>query len=267
VFVADGEWEANDYKQQEYKLTAHFAALCRVRGGAEAVRAYEQNPNLDFHQMVADMTGLPRGLAKIQNFALLYGQGLAATAHKLGMTEDEARDLRDKVSKEAPFGPALDEYLRNAAQRKGYLILLDGARVRFDDWEAAWVDREEQVRGYREQRPMNPCGRDEAIRRRGDPDHPWFGARLRRAGVRKALNRQVQGSAARQTKMAMREARRRGVTFLMQMHDELDVDIQNESERGVMAEVMATCVPGLLVPMSVDVGYGRNWAEAKLKGK
>jgi hypothetical protein len=39
--------------------------------------------------------------------------------------------------RKAPFGPALDEFARRLAQNKGYLKLLDGARVRFDEWEAA----------------------------------------------------------------------------------------------------------------------------------
>lgn len=264
LFLADGTWEANDYSQQEYRLTAHFAAVTKVRGGADACQQFIDNPELDFHQMVAELTGLPRGLAKIQNFAILYGQGLKATAQKLGITEEEAKDLRDKVAREAPFGPALDDELKRRASSRGFLRLIDGARVRFSEWEAGWIAPEEFKRGMAEHKKMTPCSLAEAHERRADPTHPWHGASIRRADTRVALNRQIQGSAARQTKLAMREGRRAGLTFLMQMHDELDVDILAPEQRGVMAEIMRTVVP-LRLPMKVDVGWGDSWAAAKSK--
>jgi DNA polymerase I-like protein with 3'-5' exonuclease and polymerase domains len=265
VFEADGIWGANDYSQQEYRLTAHFAALLKVRGGEEAARKFHEDPKLDFHQMVADLTGLPRSKAKIQNFALLYGQGLAATAAKLGLTEEEAKELRELVSNKAPFGPALDEFLKQRAQKRGYLKLLDGARVRFDEWEAGWVSRERYLQGQAEKRPMAPCSLEEARARRADPNHPWSGSNLRRAGVRKALNRLIQGSAARQTKLAMRECARERLIPVLQMHDELDHDEDSEAKILRVAEIMRNVVP-LRVPMKVDTGTGVSWAAAKAKG-
>lgn len=265
LFEAEGIWGACDYKQQEYKLTAHFAAVCRVRGGEEAARQFNENPSLDFHDMVAALTGLTRAKAKIQNFALLYGQGLAATAAKLGVSEEEAARIRKQVEDSAPFGPALDDFLRSRAQQRGFLRLLDGARVRFDEWEAGWISREEWQRGRDEKLPMEPCSLEEARRRRADERHPWHGSNLRRAGVRKALNRCIQGSAARQTKLAMRECGREGLVPLLQMHDELDFDVDDPGRVRRAAEIMSTVVR-LRVPMSVDVGCGRTWAEAKAKG-
>jgi DNA polymerase-1 len=265
LFIADGVWGSNDYSQQEYRLTAHFAAVCAVRGGEEAVRLFCENPELDYHKMVAELTGLPRPRAKIQNFALLYGQGLDATSAQLGVSKDEAQEMRDVVAERAPFGPALDEYCRRRAQQRGYLRLLDGARVRFEEWEAGWVSREEYGRGLRESRPMTPCSYEEALARRDDPSHPWHGARLRRAGVNKALNRLIQGSAARQTKLAMRECVREGLTPILQMHDELNHDEDSEAKIRRVAEIMRDVVP-LRLPMKVDTGCGRNWREAKSKG-
>jgi DNA polymerase I-like protein with 3'-5' exonuclease and polymerase domains len=264
VFEADGLWGANDYSQQEYRLTAHFAAVCKVRGGEEAVRRYQEDPNLDFHQMVADLTGLSRGKAKIQNFALLFGQGRDATAARLGVSLEEADEIRETVTARAPFGPALNDYCQRRAQQVGYLRLLDGARVRFDEWEAAWVPRDEWARGQRENRRMEPCSLEEARARRADESHPWHGCRLRRAGVRKALNRLIQGSAARQTKLAMRACAREGLTPILQMHDELDHDEDSESKILLVAEIMRDVVR-LRLPMKVDTGVGRTWREAKSK--
>lgn len=264
VFVAEGLWGANDYSQQEYRLTAHFAALCKVRGGEKAADMYSADPNLDFHKMVADLAGILRGRAKILNFALLYGQGLSSTAEQLGITEEAAKKLRDEVAAKAEFGPALDDHCKREAQNKGWLRLLDGARVRFDEWEAGWIDREEYKRGLEEKRPMTPCTLEEAQQRRMDPRHPWHTCQLRRAGVRKALNRLIQGSAARQTKLAIRECAREKLIPVLQMHDELDHDEPSEANIRRVAEIMRD-VCKLRVPMKVDTGIGRSWAEAKSK--
>lgn len=263
-FVADGIWGANDYSQQEYKLTAHFAMKTGVRGGAAACQQFIDDPNLDFHQMVATLTGMSRAKAKIQNFALLYGQGLPATAAKLGVTEDEAKEIRATVERSAPFGPSLDEFSRRLAGSRGYLILLDGARVRFDDWEAGWMSKEEWARAREERWPMEPCTREEANARKANPRHPWHSTTLRRAGIRKALNRLIQGSAARQTKMAMRECAREKLIPILQMHDELDHDEDSTHKIDRVAEIMRTVVR-LNLPMKVDSGYGTTWAGAKGK--
>ncbi len=265
VFIADGLWGANDYSQQEYRLTAHFAAVAKVRGGEAACKQFQDDPNLDFHKMVAGLTGLTRAKAKIQNFALLYGQGLETTAAALGITEDEAAELRDLVASKAPFGPALDDYCKRTAQNRGYLRLLDGARVRFDEWEAGWMPRDKWQEGKDKGMKMTPCSLAEANERRDDPEHPWHGTRLRRSGVRKALNRLIQGSAARQTKLAMRECAREGLFPILQMHDELDHDEDSEEKLRRVNEIMRTVVP-LRLPMKVDLGIGKSWAAAKAKG-
>jgi DNA polymerase-1 len=264
-FVADGVWGCNDYSQQEYRLIAHFADVCGVRGGREAVEAYRDNPDMDIHQYVADLMGLSRSEGKIQNFAIVYGEGIATTAAKYGVTVEEMKEKREILTSKAPFGPALDEYCKNVAQKRGYLRLIDGARVRFPEWEAAWVSPEEYSRGISEKWRMEPCSKEEAEKRRHDERHPWHGCKLRRAGVRKSLNKLIQGSAARQTKMAMRECRRVGLITLLQMHDELNHDEDSEKKIQQVAEIMRTVVP-LRLPVKVDTGCGANWAEAKSKG-
>jgi DNA polymerase-1 len=231
VFVADGIWGASDYSQQEYRLTAHFAALLKVRGGEEAAKKFRDDPDLDYHKMVAEVTGLGRPKAKIQNFALLYGQGLDSTAAKLGISKSEAEEIRNIVAEKAPFGPALDEFVKQLAQSRGYLKLLDGARVRFDEWEAGWISRETYLRGVEEKRPMTPCSLEEARAR---------------------------------TKLAMRECAREKLIPVLQMHDELDHDEDSEAKIRRVADIMRGVVK-LTVPMKVDTGLGSSWAAAKAK--
>lgn len=267
LLADEGElWLAADYSQQEYRLTAHFAALVGVPGGEEAARQYIENPDLDYHQLVADWSGETRARAKIINFAVLYGQGIAATAAKLGASIEEAEQLQKTIKEKAPFGPALDDYVRRVASRRGYIRLLDGARCRFDMWESGWLEKSEHERGWREHHKMGPCSLEEARARKADPNHPWHTTYLRRADTRKAMNRLIQGSAARQTKMAMREAYREKIVPLLQMHDELGASVGSAKVGARLVEIMRDVVK-LKVPMKVDSGYGRSWTQAKTSKK
>jgi DNA polymerase I-like protein with 3'-5' exonuclease and polymerase domains len=76
----------------------------------------------------------------------------------------------------------------------------------------------------------------------------------------------IQGSAARQTKLAMRECARQGLIPILQMHDELDHDEDSKAKIERVSEIMRTIVT-LRLPMKVDAGYGKSWVEAKMKEK
>jgi DNA polymerase I-like protein with 3'-5' exonuclease and polymerase domains len=57
----EGEmWASNDFSSQEPRLLVHYASLLDLPGADIMVSAYRENPNTDFHQMVAEM---PRPLA------------------------------------------------------------------------------------------------------------------------------------------------------------------------------------------------------------
>ena len=53
----------------------HHAVLRNLPGAREAAELYRNNPDADFHAIVAEMTGLDRDLAKAVNFAKIYGAG------------------------------------------------------------------------------------------------------------------------------------------------------------------------------------------------
>src|SRR5690606_28284025 len=89
----DTAWGAFDYSQQEPRITIHFASVCNIAGAEAAVQRYQENPRTDYHQMVADMTGMPRKPAKILNLAMTYGKGKYATAVELGVSLEEAEEL------------------------------------------------------------------------------------------------------------------------------------------------------------------------------
>lgn len=268
----EGEiWCSPDYSQQEMKLIVEFAALLNCERADEAMRRYQEDPTTDFHTMVAELTGLERRHAKDVNFAKAFGAGVKKFAGMTGHDEEDAARIMGQYDREMPFVQQLYEKCQRLANRRGYVRMCDGARAHFDDWEPAWIDREDRDRGWRDGWDMWPCRLEEAkLRQEGagkhaerpTGPHPWAGTRLRRADTRKAMNRLVQGSAARQMKKAMRLVWREGITPLLQMHDELNVSVGAESTGRRVAELMRDAHPFRL-PFSVDVEYGVTWGRAR----
>jgi len=244
-------WYAADYSQQEPRMSVHFASACGVVGAEDAVRYYCDDPNADFHQMVAELTGLSRKQAKIINLGLMYGMGLAKLAKSLGVSLEQAEEIINQYNSRMPFVKNLAEFCEARAKNKGFIRLLDGARCRFDFWEPAWGD------GSGVRSPPLPLALAE---------ERYVGRKLKRSHVRKAMNRLIQGSSARQTKMAMRECFKEGHIPLLQMHDELDFGISEPRVADRVCEIMNTVVR-LAIPMAVDGQYGWNWGQASQEMK
>jgi hypothetical protein len=165
-----------------------------------------------------------------------------------------ARAIFDRYDHELPFVHQLADLCRRQAARHGHLELYDGAKRHWNSWE---------MLGVTWTKGAAPCSREEAERRMKDPDHPWFGRfKRRRAECHKAMNSLIQGSAARHTKLWMRECWRAGIVPLLQMHDCLDLSV-GAPEVAERVTQMACDVVQLTVPMRVDLKFGRNWADAK----
>ena len=238
-------WGALDYSQQEYRLIVHYAARLGLPGAQEALERYRADAKTDFHQMVADMTGLPRRNAKDVNFAKVYGAGLGQFASMTGMTTERAKETMEQYDRQLPFPKALDAHCKTVARSTGYVLMIDGARMHFDRWEPAeWDDRDGS--------PL-PMG---AARQR------WPGKRLVRAFTHKSMNGVIQGGAARHTKSAMRDCWRERIVPLIQMHDELSFSFSSRSDAMRARELMRDTIK-LEVPMMVDAEFGRDWGDAK----
>jgi DNA polymerase I-like protein with 3'-5' exonuclease and polymerase domains len=259
----EGElWFAPDYSQQEYRLIVHYAYLMECTKAAEAVAMYNTDPNTDFHNLVVALTGLTRRRAKDVNFAKAYGAGVRKFALMTGMTFEEAEAVMGQYDGQMPFVKQLNEICEREAQKRGYIRMIDKARAHFDEWEPRWLDRSERQRGWAENFPMAPCRMEEAQVRCQMRGHPWFGKPLRRADTRKAMNRLIQGSAARQTKTAMRDCYRAGFLPMLQMHDELAFSLTREKDGRAIGEIMRNAIR-ISVPMRVDEEYGTTWGTAK----
>lgn len=236
------QWIVGDYSQQEPRFTVHYSAALQVRGWEKAVKYYTDNPDADYHKMVADMTGFERRKAKVLNLSLAYGLGIPNLALRLGQSEEEAKETMDHYHEELPFVRELGKTCQSKVRQSGFIRLVDGARCRFELW-----------------RPKDDWF---------GPAYPWHiaekkwpGQALARADLRKAMNRLIQGSAARQTKRAMKDCFDAGYLPLLQMHDDLNfsgfVDHVDPIE-----EIMLNAIK-LIVPMKVDMEIGPSWGLAK----
>jgi DNA polymerase I-like protein with 3'-5' exonuclease and polymerase domains len=251
-----------DYSQQEFRLIVHFAKLCRVAGADAPVEIYRRDPEADFHNVVVELTGLKRRDAKDTNFARAYRAGVKKFAAMIGKTEEEAAAIYKQYDDKMPFVSRLMEFVDSRAQQRGYLRLLDGARAHFNRYEPRWLDKEVRAQGYRDNAKMEPCSHTEALRRADDPKHPWYGVRLKRAFCFKAGNKLIQGSAARQTKLAMRAMWQAGICPMLQMHDEIPTSTGDRRTAERVVEIMRDVVK-LEVPVVVDFEAAPNWGDAK----
>jgi DNA polymerase I-like protein with 3'-5' exonuclease and polymerase domains len=249
----EGEvWAKPDISQQEFRFIVHYAVKFGLQRAGEAAERYRTDANTDFHQIVAEMTGLERAPAKDCNFGKIFGASVRKFAAMIGRPESEARAIIERYDRELPFVSQLDERCKYFARSKGYIELYDGARRHWDQWvaDADWT------------KGAGPCSREEAERRIRDPAHPWYGrGPVHRAEVHKAMNALIQGSAARHTKLWMRAVWREGIVPLLQMHDCLDCSVASPEQAELVAQLGCEAVI-LEVPIQVDLKYGRNWGDA-----
>ena len=63
----------------------------------EFVDGYTNNPDMDFHDMVAGMADIPRKQAKTINLGMMYGMGVGKLADQLDLSKDEAKRTDDAV--------------------------------------------------------------------------------------------------------------------------------------------------------------------------
>ena len=237
-------WAANDFSSQEPRLLVHYATLLDLPGAETMASAYRQNPNTDFHQMVADMARIDRKSAKTIGLGLMYGMGKNKLAVQLDLPLTEASDLIENFHQSVPFLKgtvnAVMKRIEHPASAGSIRTLL-GRKCRFPLWEPSeW--------GVNKALP-----REQAIIE--------YGQRIKRAGTYKGLNRLIQGSAADQTKVAMVALHKAGFRVLLQVHDEIAISVQNKAQAEEAAQIMTKAV-NLEVPSRADVEVGPSWGEA-----
>ena len=257
IYLPDegGKWACLDFNGQEPRLIIHFAEMTGCIAGREAAEACRTDPNWDNHSMMASMmydqfvqadllsndkaiakaAKQLRGDAKTIFLGLCYGMGGGKLCKSLGlptvwetpdwangrsaeMAGDEGAMLLQRFKDRVPYVQQLQRMVKNRAMKKGYILTLLGRRCRF-------------------------------------PIHPETG---KLEWAYKGLNRLIQGSAADQTKLAMVLADEAGIRLQLQVHDELDLTIWNDSEAEQLNEIMVNAIP-LNVPTICDIETGPDW--------
>ena len=234
-------WGVFDYSQQEPRLVVHYAALQSLYGVSDVLDAYNDS-NVDFHQIVADMAEIPRSQAKTINLGLFYGMGKNKLQAELGVSKDKADNLFRQYHSRVPFVKQLMDNVSSRAQNRGQIRTLLGRLCRFHLWEPNQFGIHK------------PLPHADALTEHGPG--------IKRAYTYKALNRLIQGSAADMTKKAMIDLYKEGITPHIQVHDELDISVENSLEANKIKDIMEGAVE-LEVPNKVDYESGPNWGTIK----
>ena len=246
------QWAAIDFSQQEPRILVHYAHVygemrgVPLEGAKDFVAAYNDDPDTDFHTMVAEMANIPRKQAKTINLGMMYGMGVNKLSEQLDVSVDDAKSLTRQYHGRVPFVKGLMTGVMNRLNDKassGSLRSLLGRKCRFDLWEPDTFAMNKAL-PYRE-----------AVEEYGHT------TRLKRAYTYKALNRLIQASAADMTKKAMVDLYQAGKLPLLQIHDEIAMSVQSVEEAHEIARVMETAVR-LEVPSKCDVEIGPSWGEA-----
>jgi DNA polymerase I-like protein with 3'-5' exonuclease and polymerase domains len=232
------KWGCFDYSQQEPRLVVHYAALYKLPSVYDVVDAYNDDPDSDFHQTVADMADIKRTQAKTINLGLFYGMGKAKLQAELGVSKEKANELFNTYHGKVPFVKQLMDKASNRAQDRGQIRTLLGRLCRFHLWEP------------------NSFGMHKAMTHEDALQE--HGPGIKRAYTYKALNKLIQGSAADMTKKSMLELYKEGIVAHIQIHDELCISIESDAQAKKVIEIMEQAV-NLEVPNKVDYEHGTNW--------
>jgi len=250
-------WCCWDYSQFEYRMFSHYVNDPKI------LAIYEKNPRFDYHQMVADLTGLPRNApesgganAKQLNLSMIYDMGEASIAKALGLPLDptpktfsgtdgdvtyykagpEAKEIIEKYHAAIPGVTKLYNAVKTIGKSRGYVRSISGRHMRY------------------------PKGK----------------------GLHKAKANLCQGSSADCMKQKMVEIfeyfkREEPLCRMyLSVHDEINIGIPQRHPRLLkvirrVTRILETydgveCPIKLRVPIKTDFGIGYNWAEASGKG-
>jgi len=223
-----------DYSQIELRVLAH---MCGEPALVEAFREH-----VDVHTVTArymfgmeggEATKEQRRLAKMLNYAVLYGVSEFGLAQQLGggFSVAEAKALITQYNERFPSVREFTKSIVAEAKSKGFTSTLHGRRRYFPDIHAPKIQE-------------------------------------RRSAERQAMNAPIQGTAADMLKLAMlrcRDVLKGSPTrMLLNVHDELVFEVK-EGDEGIiprLREAMETALP-LNVPIEVDAKIGPDWNDMK----
>ncbi|MFK7956634.1 MAG: DNA polymerase I [Lysobacterales bacterium] len=226
---------AADYSQIELRIMAHLS------GDDGLLTAFKEDK--DVHAATAaevfggDADTIDpdkRRAAKAINFGLIYGMSAFGLSRQLGVGRKEAQEYIDVYFARYPGVKGYMEETREKAHDAGYVETLFGRRLNLPEINS---------RNYQR----------------------------RQAAERAAINAPMQGTAADIIKRAMLTVDEwlsgpmgEKAAVLMQVHDELVLEVDEEALEEVQAGVVERMsdAASLSVPLLVEAGKGHNWNDA-----
>jgi DNA polymerase I-like protein with 3'-5' exonuclease and polymerase domains len=249
-------WASCDYSQQEPRWATHYAAICDLPKAKIAAQTYHNDPHVDNHQFMAELTGLPRKHAKSIFLGLCYGEGGAKLCRELGLPTRWA--LRDKQRLEY-FNTKEDALAYRSELGNGYVFETAGesGQTIIDTFDARAPFIRMLAKKCQEKAQRTGCiitggGRKLHFPQAEDGTYDW---------THKALNRLIQGTSADQTKKALVALEEAGYFVQLQVHDEIASSVKTKEEAEEIAEIMRTVMQAE-VPFRVDIEIGTSWGES-----
>jgi len=223
-----------DYSQIEFRVLAHLSEepvlVDAFREGVDfhertAVKIFGNESGKDPHQL--------RSIAKMVNYALLYGKGAFTLAKDIGVTQQAAQEFIDAYFAGFPRVRAFIDRTLEEARTTGVVKTMYG-------------------------------------RRRLVPELNSRDFQRRAASEREAVNMPIQGSAADILKRAMIDVHAALLPYpearmILTVHDELLFEVPQaraEEFSAIVRDKMQSAAV-MNVPLTVDVGFGENWKDAK----
>lgn len=225
IFIPDSglEWISADYKQIEPKLAAHYAQI------KSWIAGYLADPPINAHSVVGEMAKVEYDLAKRLNQAMMLGAGRLKISLMMGGSLDQAVDVMRRYWHAVPELKRFREECGLVWKTRGYIRSLLGRRARIA------TERDDY----------------------------------------KGVSRLLQMSNADILKRSMvliddyLEDNPSATAMINNIHDDIAFQTEATLDKNILKgcfEIMRDYGPGrsidITLPMDVDIGRGRNWAEA-----
>jgi DNA polymerase-1 len=236
AFIPQAGWTllSADYSQVELRVMAHMANVPALKESFAAGEDIHKRTASEVFNVFPEMvTDEMRRQAKTINFGVLYGMGAFSLGKDLGISRAEAQQFIDQYFERYPAVLNYLEERKAEAREHQYVTTILGRRCAIPEINS----NNGAVRSYAE---------------------------------RNAINYPIQGSAADIIKVAMVNIDRRlreeklQTRMLLQVHDELVFEVPDRELEQVTELVRHEMENALALdlPLKVDIGTGKNWAEA-----
>lgn len=212
-----------DYGQIEYRLICNIAC---GESGEEVRRQYAQNPHLDFHQYVVDLTGLSRKYAKNMSFGVSFGMGLPSMAESFGWTMEKAEEISNAYHRHMPFVAPTLALVGDVAKQRGYIKTVYGSHARLPDPKKSYTMLNRYTQGS--------------------------GGECLKASIVQAYKE----GTWRMLRVANTVHDELNMPYLEPTEEKMIALYR-------MAEIMRTSVPNLRIPLEASPELGDNWASTK----